>query len=296
MLWRLFAALIGKLPYRALRPLGKVAAFLAFDLLRIRRKHVVHAMERAGVGGVDLARESYRSLGAGALELLWLAGRPRAPLAEVVRIAGWERFERAHARGRGVVVATAHTGNWDLAACACAARTELAVVTKRLRARGLDAFWQGTRKARGLDLIAPGSEGILPAVRARLARGSSIALLVDQDPRRSHGVVDAPFLGAPAVHDSFPATVAARSGAPLVVAFARRLDDGTHVVDVVDVHVPPERAGSAWIAATTRAIAEALDAYVRADPKCWLWLHRRWKTQPRARGDVPRVEPHELRA
>ena len=280
----MLAALVGMLPYRALRPLGAVLAFLAFDVIRIRRAHVLHALSRAGLDS-SIARRAYRSLGAGALELLWLSGRPLADLATIARVENWSRFEAAHALGRGVVVATAHTGNWDLAACACAARTPLAVVTKRLSSKGLDAFWQSTRRRRGLSLIAPFSQpastsGVLRSIRDRLHETGSVALLVDQDPERHTSVVDAPFLGEVALHDTLPATIAARCGAPIVVAFARRDHRGQHVVEIVDVLTPPDHAGLAWIAEATRSIGARLDEFVRAHPDQWLWLHRRWKTRP----------------
>lgn len=281
-LFRALAAIVGRLPFRVLPALGAVLAFVAFDVLRIRRRHVIASLRRAGLHDLRTARAVYRGLGAGALELLWMAGRPAGDLDDHVTVVGWDRFESARSLGRGVVVATAHTGNWDLAACACARRARLAVVTKRLSSRGLDAFWQSSRSARGVDLLAAPDGGVLHAARARLAAGGAVALLVDQDPERTTSVVEAPFLGASAAHDVFAATLAARTGAPIVIAFARRAGEG-HVVEVVDVLVPPPRAGRAWIERATRTIAARLEDFVRRDPACWLWLHRRWKTQITAR-------------
>jgi KDO2-lipid IV(A) lauroyltransferase len=279
---RVLAWLVGRLPWGALRPLGWALGVLAFDLLHIRRAHVLASMQRAGIDPRVHARASYVSLGVGVFELLWLTGRPDTPLDPVVRVEGWERFEEARALGHGVVVTTAHTGNWDLAACACAARTPLAVVTKRLSTRGLDAFWQSARARRGLDLIAAPDGGVLAAIRERLShppQGGAIALLVDQDPERTRGVTAAPFLGEIAAHDLLPATLAARRGAPIVLAFARREADGRHVVEIVDVLVPPRGAKTAWIVEATRTIAARLDAFVRREPSQWMWLHRRWKTR-----------------
>lgn len=275
------ARVVALLPFGALRVLGAVIAFLAFDVLRIRRRHAVASIERAGLGDVATARRAYRSLGTAIFELLWLAGRPRVRLEEHVRIEGMEHFERARARGRGIVVATAHTGNWDLAACACAEKAPLAVVTKRLSSRGLDAFWQRTRSKRGIELVAAPDGGVLRAVKEALSAGKMVALLVDQDPERTTSVVAHPFLGEVAMHDTFAATLAARTGATILVAFARREGRG-HVVEILEGIEPPARAGRAFVEATTRAIAERLDAFVRRDPTSWLWLHRRWKSRPTA--------------
>lgn len=268
------AFFVGLLPWSALPFFGRVLAFVAFDLLRIRRRHVLDSLARIG-HGAEAARAMFQNLGRAALELLWLSAHPRAPADAFVRVANRAAFDDALALGRGVVVATAHTGNWDLAACACAAITPLSVVTKRLSSSSIDAWWQGTRAGRGVDLLAAPDGHVMSRVRERLSTGRAVALLVDQDPERTRSVVEAPFLGERALHDTLAATLAARTGAPIVVAFATR----DAVVEVLDVHVPPPHAGRAWIERTTRAIAGRLDAFVREDPACWLWLHRRWKTR-----------------
>jgi len=278
LLFSLLATVVGLLRWSWLPRFGAVLAIVAFDVLRIRRRHVLTSLARIGAGDAATARTMYRGLGASALELLWISRHPEVDLTSVVRIEGRELFDAALAHGRGVIVVTAHTGNWDLAACACASVTPLSVVTKRLSSPAVDAWWQGTRAARGVDLLAAPDGNVLRAVRARLGAGRAVALLVDQDPERTTSVVEAPFLGDVAVHDTLAATLSARTGAPIVLAFARRTG-GANVVEIVGVITPPARAGRTWIAATTQAIASRLDAFVRADPACWLWLHRRWKTR-----------------
>lgn len=281
LLARLVVTLVGLLPRRALPAFGAVLGFVAGDLLRIRRRHVVSAMTRANVARPGpTASAMYRRLGTSLLELLWLSSARRAKAPAEVRVEGRERFDAAAAAGRGVVVATAHTGNWDLVACACAGLVPLAVITRRLSARGLDALWQDTRARRGVDLLPAPDGGVLGKARARLAEGRAVAVLVDQDPERTRGVVFAPFLGEIAAHDPLPAVLAARAGAPVVLALGARDPDGTHTVTIAAVHTPPPRAGRAWIEETTRALAAALDAHVRTRPADWLWMHRRWKTRP----------------
>ena len=262
--------------------IGAVLAFVVGDVLRIRRAHVVSSMERAGVGDAGrVARSMYRSLGRGLCELVFVGvGGPRALRA--VHVPG-AVLSRLRADGRGCVVATAHTGNWDLVACAVASAAPLTVVTKHFKVGFLDALWQGVRAARGVRLVAAGNAGRV--VSRALAGGELVAMLVDQAPERSRAVVEAPFLGATAVVDLSPALTALRARVPLAAVFPLRLPDGTHTVSVAAMFEPPsleERASGArparqWAEEVMREVTALLDAHVRAHPAQWLWMHRRWK-------------------
>ncbi len=260
--------------------MGAALGWLAGSLFRIRRAHVEDAMRRAGVVNPAVAaRGMYRSLGRSVFEFLWMAARGEEATAHAVfDAASHEDWKRAVALGRGVVLAASHTGNWDFAACALARETELLVITKHLRARALDAFWQTTRASRGVAL-AP-AEGAVARSLAVLRRGGSVAMMIDQVPARSDHAIRADFLGAGAWCDRAPAALAARAHAPLVVAASRRDadgTDGTHVLHVLGVFVPPDRPGRAWIDEATASATRELERFVHAYPSQWLWLHRRWK-------------------
>jgi KDO2-lipid IV(A) lauroyltransferase len=281
--WATLAALTSLLPWRALRALGALLGLVAGSVLRIRRGHVEEAMRAAGVGAPRAeARAMYRSLGASAAELLWLASHGSEAVGHVtIDPASRDRWSESVALGRGVVVAASHTGNWDLAACAIARDLPLLVITKHLSVGSLDRFWQSTRARRGVTLVAP--PGAMVPARAMLARGGAVAMMIDQAPASRRHALRHDVLGRPAWIDRAPAAMAARSGAPLVVAAARRNDAGEHVLHVLDVIHPPARPGRAWIDRATGAASLALDAFVRRHPSQWLWLHRRWKDPGGAR-------------
>jgi KDO2-lipid IV(A) lauroyltransferase len=283
-MWRAAAWFIGRLPWRWLAVFGALAGEIAGSLLRIRRVHVESAMGAAGIMGPPReARAMYRALGCSAMEFLWLAGRGGEAADHVaIEAASQPLWRGALARGRGVVIAASHTGNWDLAACAMARQVELLVVTKRLRDGALDTFWQETRQRQGVSLTS--ASGALSRSLRALARGGAVAMMIDQVPEATHHAIDVEFLGASASTDRAPAALAARAGAPLVVAVSRRDANGEHVLQVLAVLVPPARPERAWIDAATTAAAHALDGFVRAHPSQWLWLHRRWKRPP-CRGD-----------
>src|SRR5580658_6474867 len=220
------AALVGWLPWRALGPIGAVLGWIAGSVLRIRRGHVEEAMRRAGVAdSAGRARAMYRALGRSALELLWLGG-PVAGQGTHARIdtASTGPWRDAIGRGRGVVIAASHTGNWDLAACAMAREVDLLVVTKRLSIRSLDHFWQSTRAAHGVRLAD--ARGALDGARSALRRGAAVAMMIDQVPESTRRALVVEFLGRPALVDRAPATLAVAEGAPLVVAASRRDRDG----------------------------------------------------------------------
>ena len=234
----------------------------------------------------------YASLGTALWELLWIAGRGSTLLASRVRFSdrACESFAAAAALGRGTVVVTAHTGNWDLYACAAAERFgSLLVVTKRLSVGWIDRVWQSIRAGRRVDLVAEGNAA--RAVLRTLRKAGTVALIADQAPERFAATTEVRFLGAPARCDLAPAMLAARAHAPIALTLGHRLADGTHVLDVPLLLIPPPRATSAWIEQATREIQAAIETFVRAHPAQWLWLHRRWKRQIEAPRRAATVRP-----
>jgi len=289
---RALAWAVARLPWSWMRPLGAGLGLLAGSVLRIRRRHVEASLQGAGIPAAGVARRVYTSLGAGVFELLWLTGRPPEALAACFTMSpeAAAALTRAGSLGRGVVVATAHTGNWDLTACAVArwlSPTPLTVVTKRLSWAALDRYWQRLRADRGVTLLD--ARGAAGGVRAALAAGSVVGLLIDQAPERASGVATFPFLGRPARHDLAPVLLAARARVPILVMVGWRTADGRHRLELVESLEPGElRGGRLASARATARIAAALEGFVREHPEQWLWLHRRWK-----QGKVGGAPDHE---
>jgi len=259
-------------PYGDLGVFGDALGALVGSLLRIRRAHVASSMARAGVvNAEETARGMYASLGRSFVEVLWMTGGHR-DLSQLVRI---DPRALAELRG-GAVLAASHTGNWEIASCFVATRAPMLVVTKHLSAGWIDRYWQSSRARYGVTITA--AVGAYDRARAHVREGGSVAMMIDQVPnKKAHGL-EVEFLGAPAWVDRAPATVAARANVPLVVPAARRLEDGTQEVMVLDVISPPKRASRDWIDEATIRATHVLDRFVRENPTEWLWMHRRWKS------------------
>lgn len=233
------------------------------------------------------ASAMYARLGASLLELLWLAGAsPLTRSAVLEREVVFDDDLRSALRaafGRGpVVLAASHTGNWELvaygAAHAFAAyERRLAVVVKHQSVGAFNAFCTKLREACGLTLVAP--RGAIVEARRLLARGHAVAMPIDQVPDRARHGVEVPFLGEPALADRGPAALARAAGATLLVT-AGSCEGRTQRIHLLAELTPETQRGvtaGAWIEQATRQATLALDAFVRAQPSSWLWLHRRWR-------------------
>ena len=228
------------------------------------------APELARVG-----RDSFRHLGMNFVESCVFYFRPPARLLSRVSIEGLSHFEAADALGRGMLLLTAHYGNWELLAASHAlARFPLSVVMRPLDSPAFEPILERFRLRSGVELIT--KRRALTDIVDALRRRRMVGILLDQNASRREGVF-VPFFGVPASTSKGMALIALRTGAPVLPVFIRRRPDGRHVVHA-GAPVPVPSDGD--VVAFTRAFNEAIEAAIRAAPEQWFWLHRRWKTRP----------------
>lgn len=199
--------------------------------------------------------------------------------AEPDRVAldGVEAVARIAESGRGGVLVSLHMGNWELATqAAMRLGLEPAGVYQRLRNPEVEETLRGLRGPyypAGLHAkYRDGRETALKLIGI-VRRGGTIAVLGDL---RDPGGVPIRFFGIPAHATPFPALVARTLGVPLVVARIRRSEGARFVAEAVEVPVPHTADRLADIAAATQAIHDVYEAWIRADPGQWFWIHRKW--------------------
>ncbi len=209
--------------------------------------------------------------------LVALAKFPRIHRGNVhrwIRYEGFEHFERAIRRGRGVLFATAHLGNWELSAFAHALMTApMHVVVRPLDNPFIDRLVARRRTLSGNRIIEKKdfARGILKA----LAANEAVGILIDQNSDPEHGVfVD--FFGVPACAAAGFARIAARSGAAVIPGFALWSDRERRYV----LRFYPEIPMTGDASEDTRRLQAHLESVIREYPGQWLWIHRRWKTRP----------------
>ena len=195
-------------------------------------------------------------------------------ISNVIRYDGLEHFQEAKRRGKGVLFATAHMGNWELSAYAHGLMTEpMNVVVRPLDNAAIDAFVEARRQSGGNRVIA--KKDAARQILKALKKNEAVGILIDQNVSLDEGgFID--FLGTPACAGTAFARLAARTGAAVIPGFA--LWNAQEQRYVLKFYPLVEISGDAL--EDTRRVHAVIEQAVRDYPDQWLWLHRRWKTRP----------------
>jgi len=198
----------------------------------------------------------------------------RENVSSWIRYEGLENFTVAHSRGKGVLVATAHLGNWELSAYAHALLTApMHIVVRSLDNNRIDRIVERYRAFSGNHIIEKweAARGILRALKA----GDAVGILIDQNTAADEGVfID--FFGVKACAGVAFARMAHHSGAAVVPGYAVWSQKERRYI----LYFEPEIEMTDDAAQDTQTIHSRLEAAIRRFPDQWLWIHRRWKTRP----------------
>jgi Kdo2-lipid IVA lauroyltransferase/acyltransferase len=191
-----------------------------------------------------------------------------------IRYEGLDHYRRAKDKGRGVLIATAHLGNWELSAFAHALMTEpMSVMVRPLDNPLVDKLVEDRRQLSGNQLLLK-KDAALSVVRA-LKSNAAVGILIDQNTTPEEGVfID--FFGKKACAGIAFAKLAARTGAAVVPGFAFWEDSENKYI--LRFYPALEMSGDA--ASDTQKIHTEIESHIRKYPDQWMWIHRRWKTRP----------------
>jgi KDO2-lipid IV(A) lauroyltransferase len=272
--------LLQALPIRAVDAIARAVAAMAYGL-GIRRRVTLDNLARAFPERTEeerraIARAAYANMARVVVDALRTLGAPPAQLLAEVQVDDFGPVERALAAGKGLLVATAHLGSWELFGAAMAQRVPLHAVVRPLKG-GLNARLVEARERAGLKLIP--ARGALSGMVSALRSSQVVAMLVDQAIGGKHTLF-VPFFGRPAAMTPALSMTALRTGAPtlLVVALREGRRLRFHVEGPFEVPHTGDRQHDLWTHAAR--VTAALEEVIRQAPEQWLWLHRRWKLAP----------------
>jgi KDO2-lipid IV(A) lauroyltransferase len=282
---RFLGWLLSRIPYRLLHAFGAMLGTLVW-LLGIRRKPVLDNLrlafpEKTEDERREIARRTYRNLGLMIPDFVRLPFLRKEELERIFVYDGWERFEEAIARGKGVIACTGHFGNFEVLAAAHTLRgTPVTMISRQMGKSGANDLWRALRRRSGVeDLVVTRGSTLAAAVRA-IKAGRFLGYVIDQNQPLRHAIFPT-FFGVPAATAPTPAVLAMRSGAAVIFVLSWPLGDGRHKV-VFEGPLEPPQTGDRErdVLAFMQDLNDRLERHVRAHPEQWYWLHRRWKTRP----------------
>jgi len=291
-------AALALLTPRSARSVGRRLGLLFFRLSPRHRRIALDNIASAFGDTLDapgrwaLARESFAHLGMIAADAPLFPRHLRTPRSRVAWVEGAEHLISAAALGRGVLVFSGHYGHWELVALLQPQLgLPMTMVVSPMRNPWFDRYFARLRGLSGNTILSKrnAARPILKALRDRRA----VAILIDQNVRGDGGIfID--FFGRPASTTPALATLALRSGAPIVPVFSRFLPDGRLAISYREAIRPIPKGGiEEDIRDLMQACTAILEEEIRRHPECWLWMHDRWRTRPRAvaTADAVRTAP-----
>jgi KDO2-lipid IV(A) lauroyltransferase len=277
--------ILGGLP-RSLSRAAAIALSWTIYLIHVRLRHVgmrnlkLAFPEKTRRERARILRGVFTSLGRQLAEVCLFPTYTLENVGKVVVYDGFENFERALARGKGVLFLTAHLGGWELSAFTHSLYGHpLHIVMRPLDNVYLDSLMRRYRTMHGNSTVDKDDfvRGLLSAMKA----GETVGILMDTNMTPPQGVFT-DFFGIPACTASGLARIALRTDAAVVPGFTV-WDPGLRKYRLrFDPALKLIRTGNddADIVANTALFTKVIEEYVRKYPDQWLWVHRRWKTRP----------------
>lgn len=272
-LWRTALFVVRVLPAWLLDSLARIGATGYRQMHRDRRAIAVQNLLPVVAGDRGQAERLARRLFAQfALKLadLWRFEAGLDVAGRFCDLRGWELFEAAQARGRGVLLVTPHLGNWELGGPLLSGRgVRLLVITQAEPGDGFTELRQASRARWGIETLVIGRDAFaFVEVIKRLQEGATVAILVDRPPAPSGVTVE--LFGRPFKASIAAAELARATGCAVLGVYLPRTPRGYAARVLPEFRYDREALGNrAGRIAFTQEILRAFEPIIREHADQW---------------------------
>lgn len=273
---------IARVPVRITRSVARAGGVFYYYAFPRKRRQILRNMRRAL--GPEASMREVRSAARGAcryyadywVDIIWLPTRPRQYVLDRFDRVGEDLLIGAIEMGKGVVVVLPHYGSWEAGAVYLSSLCPFAAVAEVLKPPELFDLFVRLRKGVGIEIFPYDHR---PETRDRMIEalkgGTMLALLCDRDLKGTGVEVD--FFGEVTTFPPGPATIAMKSGSPIICVSVRNLDDGTwvgHATEPIKIEDRGDREKA--VQETMQLVARRLEGLICEDPAQWHMFMPAW--------------------
>jgi KDO2-lipid IV(A) lauroyltransferase len=263
------------------RKFSSIIAFFFYYILPIRKKVVIDNLKHAFPDFTnekikDIAYSSYKSFCLTLAEILYMPWLTENQLVKIMVCENRDLIVKRFDEGNGVILLSAHLGNWEYLATSVAAQInkKFSVVVKPQRNPFVDR-WMNKYRTKWTNEIVPLGVSIRNIFSVLLNRGI-VAMVADQrGPKESIKLKF--FERMTSVHTG-PAVLSLKTNSPIIYGISIRQKDLNYKVDLIEVdrnNLPDNQDEK--IKVLTERMLKVLEEIIKQNPEQWLWMHKRWK-------------------
>lgn len=289
-LFRIVVIISKRLPRWSLEPLARIGGLLFWLFARGARRQASENMLHVLGEGTARTRQGRRRLQRTVravfqhsvrnyLQAFRLPGTPERTFVDSMKVGGREYLDAALARGKGVILFSAHFGPFDyLSQWIAVQGYNLTIPVEHLRDQRLLDLMLALRRSHGVNFLPLGGSAPMRAILQALRNNKIVLITADRAVVGES--VEMPFFGNIARLPLGPATLAARTGATVVGAFGWRTDgrggklpiEGTF--SQLTLALPDEQRTDTTI--IMRGIIDRMEYHIGAHPEQWVVFSPIW--------------------
>lgn len=282
----LCSLIVKVMPAGCLYAFAKGVASLAYTFAAKQRKIALDSLsiafgkEKSRREIEQIAKNCFVYMAKSAVELMFLFDKPQV-LKGLVEIQGRENLDQALAAGRGVILVSAHFGNFPLLLGKLAIEGyKTGGIMRPMRDAKVEKIFFEKRKKFGVKTIysQPRNECVNNTITA-LRDNELVFIPIDQN--FGTGGVFVNFFGEKAATATGPVILAQRTKAALIPCFIIRLPDDKHrIIFEPELKLIEGKDPQDTVSINIQRLTDIIEVYIRKYPAEWGWIHRRWKSKP----------------
>jgi KDO2-lipid IV(A) lauroyltransferase len=283
-LFRVVKGIITHLPRKLCLTLGRFLGRVVFLCDQKHRRIALKNLHMAFGENISfqerkrIARRSFVHFGETLFDFIKFSRLSEQKRERLLSIEGEEHIRAALDKGKGVLVVTAHLGNWEFGIILLSKLGRFDVIARALDIQRFEDELLALRESFGANVIYK-QQATRQTLRS-LKENRIVAILIDQNVLHDQAIfVD--FFGKPAATTPALAMFHLLSGAPIVPAFCLpTASKGYHARLFKPLEFPPSEDHNADIQHITQECTKIIENQIREKSEFWLWFHDRWRTQP----------------